>query len=158
MIEEDNLIRLALARPAFGLDVDLSLPARGITVLFGPSGSGKTTLLRCIAGLDRAKNALIRISGQVWQDDQRDVFLPPWRRPLGYVFQEASLFDHLDVSGNLQYAQRRSGGCEPGNSLEAVIELLGIGALLKHHTHQLSGGARQRVAIARSLANQPRLL
>jgi molybdate transport system ATP-binding protein len=152
-----NLIRLALARSAFTLDVDLVLPASGITVLFGASGSGKTTLLRCVAGLERGRNALVRLGAQVWQDDSQAIFLPTWRRPLGYVFQEASLFEHLDVRGNLEYGQARSGG-DAQTALEQTIELLGIGALMQRRTHQLSGGERQRVAIARALVTQPRLL
>jgi molybdate transport system ATP-binding protein len=162
----DNTLRLSLVRPAFTLDVDVTLPARGITVLFGASGSGKTTLLRCVAGLERAPNAVVQIAGEVWQDERAGVFLPVWRRPLGYVFQEASLFDHLDVRGNLDYGLKRAGGSAPwrapsGELLaarDAAVELLGIGALLKRRTHQLSGGERQRVAIARALAMQPRLL
>jgi len=155
--DSENLIRLLLARPPFELNIDIALPQRGITALFGASGSGKTTLLRCVAGLERPQSAMVRIAGQVWQDDQ-DVFLPAWRRPLGYVFQEASLFDHLDVRGNLEYGLKRSGAGEQPIALDAAIELLGIGALLKRRTHELSGGERQRVAIARALATQPRLL
>jgi len=151
-------IRLALTRPAFQLSVDLTLPARGITVLFGPSGSGKTTVLRCVAGLERAGQALVRIAGEVWQDEAQRVFLPTWRRPLGYVFQEASLFEHLDVRGNLAYGLRRADPGAPALALDAVVELLGIGALMARRPHQLSGGERQRVAIARALATRPRLL
>jgi molybdate transport system ATP-binding protein len=147
--ETENTIRLSLARPEFMLDVDLALPARGITVLFGASGSGKTTLLRCVAGLERAPNALVQIAGEVWQDERVGVFLPVWRRPLGYVFQEASLFDHLDVRGNLDYGLKRASGAAPWSAApgellaarDAAVELLGIGALLNRRTHQLSGGA-----------------
>jgi len=154
---QDNRIRLALARPAFRLQVDLALPASGITVLFGASGSGKTTLLRCVAGLERAGDAVVTIGGQTWQDERQGVFLPTWQRPLGYVFQEASLFDHLDVQANLDFGRKRV----PGGgaiALDAVIGLLGIAHLLQRRTHELSGGERQRVAIARALATQPRLL
>ena len=158
MSERDNTVRLVLERPGFSLDVDLALPAHGITVLFGVSGSGKTTLLRCVAGLERARSARVQIAGEVWQDDTQGVFLPPWRRPLGYVFQEASLFDHLDVRGNLEYGVRRAGLTVQPNTLEAAIELLGIGGLLTRRTDALSGGERQRVAIARALAMQPRML
>lgn len=154
----DNHIRLAMARPEFRLEVDLALPARGITVLFGPSGSGKTTLLRCVAGLERAASAMVRIGGQDWQDESRSLFLAPWRRPLGYVFQEASLFDHLSVQGNLDYGRKRAGAGAADIPLDGVIALLGIGHLLARRTHELSGGERQRVAIARALATQPRLL
>jgi molybdate transport system ATP-binding protein len=158
MNQERNIVRLALRRPAFTLDVDLALPAHGITVLFGASGCGKTTLLRCVAGLERPSQARIRVAGELWHDAAQQFFLPPWRRPLGYVFQESSLFDHLDVRRNLEYGVRRAGSGRPPAGLDAAIELLGIGALLERRTHQLSGGERQRVAIARALAMQPSLL
>ena len=150
-------LRLQLARPAFMLDVDLTLPARGITGVFGPSGCGKTTLLRCVAGLERARHARVAIEGDIWQDEAQGRFLPTWQRPLGYVFQEASLFDHLDVRGNLAFGQRRARG---GNAipLDHAVDLLGIAPLLSRRPHQLSGGERQRVALARALATQPRLL
>jgi molybdate transport system ATP-binding protein len=158
MSTTENLVRLTLTRPAFALQVDLALPARGITVLYGASGCGKTTLLRCVAGLERGQDSVVRIGDQLWQDDSQGIFVAPWRRPLGYVFQEASLFDHLDVRGNLAYGRRRAGPQTPGIALEDVIELLGIGHLLRRRTQQLSGGERQRVAIARALACQPRIL
>jgi molybdate transport system ATP-binding protein len=152
---EPLLLRVRLPRPGFMLDVDLRLPGAGITAIFGPSGSGKTTLLRCVAGLERAPDAHIAIGGETWQDSAQGRFVPTHRRPLGYVFQEASLFDHLDVRGNLAFAQRRSGAREP---LEPLMELLGIAALLDRKPFQLSGGERQRVAIARALATAPRIL
>jgi molybdate transport system ATP-binding protein len=146
-------IRVVLPRAGFTLDVDIALPAQGITGVFGPSGCGKTTLLRCVAGLERPDPAVVRIAGETWQDEA--VFVPPWRRAVGYVFQEASLFDHLDVRGNLEYARRRSGA--PA-SLDPAVDLLGIGTLLDRAPATLSGGERQRVAIARALASAPRLL
>ena len=147
--------RFLLARPGFTLDVDLDLPARGVTALFGPSGSGKTTLLRCLAGLERAPRAFLSVGGEIWQDDTR--WLPTHQRPLGYVFQEASLFAHLTVLGNLRYGMRRTGEA-PRVSLEHAIELLGIRHLLERRPERLSGGELQRVAIARALALSPRLL
>ena len=147
--------RFLLERPGFTLDVDLDLPARGVTALFGPSGSGKTTLLRCLAGLERAPRAFLSVGGEIWQDDTR--WLPTHQRPLGYVFQEASLFAHLTVLGNLRYGMRRTGEA-PRVSLEHAIELLGIGHLLERRPERLSGGELQRVAIARVLALSPRLL
>ncbi|HEX6735124.1 MAG TPA: molybdenum ABC transporter ATP-binding protein, partial [Azonexus sp.] len=146
--------RFRLDWPGFALDVDLTLPGRGVTALFGPSGSGKTTLLRCIAGLERAPHGRVAFNGQVWQDDAS--WLPTHRRPLGYVFQEASLFPHLDVLGNLRYGLKRSGARPAG--LEQAIELLGIGHLLKRRPDTLSGGERQRVGIARALAVGPEIL
>lgn len=152
-------IRLSLPRADFPLDVDLNLPGSGITVLFGASGSGKTSLLRCVAGLERAASgALVSMAGEVWQDDRVGIFLPTWQRPLGYVFQEASLFEHLSVRGNLDFGQQRVKSTAAKASLDAAIDLLGIASLLTRATHQLSGGERQRVAIARALATQPRLL
>jgi molybdate transport system ATP-binding protein len=149
-------LRVRLPRGGFTLDVDLQLPASGITAIFGPSGSGKTTLLRCVAGLEQAAEARVAIGDAVWQDSTRGIFLPTHRRPLGYVFQEASLFDHLDVCGNLAFGAKRAGA--PPQALEPLVDLLGIAALLARRPHQLSGGERQRVAIARALATQPRVL
>jgi molybdate transport system ATP-binding protein len=151
-------IRLQVARDDFELAVDLELPATGITVLFGASGSGKTTVLRCVAGLERACKGLVQIGPEVWQDDDARVFLPTWQRPLGYVFQEASLFEHLTVRDNMQYGLKRAGSREAGQVLDSAIRLLGIERLLDRAPAQLSGGERQRVAIARALATQPRLL
>ncbi|MDP3617733.1 MAG: molybdenum ABC transporter ATP-binding protein, partial [Rhodoferax sp.] len=147
--------RFHLNWPGFTLDVDLDLPARGVTALFGHSGSGKTTLLRCIAGLERAPQGRLAIDGDIWQDEGH--WRPTHKRPLGYVFQEASLFPHLTVMGNLRYGLRRTSGARQV-SLEQAIELLGIGPLLERKPDRLSGGERQRVGMARALALSPRLL
>ncbi len=149
--------RLALQRPGFALDVDLHLPGRGVTALFGPSGCGKTTLLRCLAGLEQAAGEL-HVNGATWQDAHQ--WLPAHCRPLGYVFQEASLFPHLSVMGNLQYGQRRSSGAKRIDriDLDHAIALLGIEPLLDRKPDLLSGGERQRVGIARALATHPQLL
>jgi len=98
LIEAD----LQLARPGFSLNVNLRLPGRGVSVLLGPSGCGKTTVLRGMAGLSRAQGR-VSVGGQVWQDDATGAWQPVHRRPIGMVFQEASLFAHLDVKGNLLY-------------------------------------------------------
>ena len=144
-----------LSRTGFTLDVELGLPGQGICALFGHSGSGKTTLLRCIAGLERAPQGRLAVAGEVWQDADR--WLPTHARPIGYVFQEASLFPHLNVMGNLRYGLRRS-GTTPGAGMEHAIDLLGIRHLLDREPGRLSGGERQRVSIARALAVNPRLL
>ncbi|MFZ5567366.1 MAG: molybdenum ABC transporter ATP-binding protein [Pseudomonadota bacterium] len=157
-MSDEFQVRLTLPRADFDLQVDLQLPARGITVLFGASGSGKTSVLRCVAGLERARAARVVVAGEVWQDDATGVFLPTHRRALGYVFQEASLFDHLDVRANLHYGLRRARAPGAELTLHTAVQLLGIGDLLQRRTHQLSGGERQRVAIARALATSPRLL
>lgn len=151
-------LRLTLARKDFELNVDLALPSTGITVLFGPSGSGKTTLLRCVAGLERPAKGLVRLGSELWQDDTRGVYVPIWQRDLGFVFQEASLFEHLKVQDNLVYGLKRSKKPGAQQALARAIELLGIGHLLHRDSAHLSGGEKQRVAIARALATQPRLL
>jgi molybdate transport system ATP-binding protein len=148
--------RFRLVYPEFTLDVDLNLPGLGVTALFGHSGSGKTTLLRLIAGLARAPDGYLVTQGEIWQDGT--TFLPTHHRPLGYVFQEASLFPHLSARGNLEYGMKRAAECLDRGALDHVIDLLGIGRLLERRPHQLSGGERQRVAIARALAVKPRLL
>lgn len=147
---------LRVERGGFSLDVTLRLPGRGVTGLFGPSGCGKTTLLRAIAGLDRAAQGTLSINGETWQGP--NLFVPTHRRALGFVFQEASLFPHLDVNGNLNYGLRRIPRRDRRVALADAIELLGIGHLLSRRPDQLSGGERQRVAIARALATSPRLL
>ncbi len=150
-------IALRLPRHGFTLDVQLQLPARGFTALYGPSGCGKTTVLRAIAGLERAAGH-VRIGPQVWQDDARRTWLPTHRRALGYVFQEASLFAHLNVQGNLEFGLQRTPPARRKVALEQVVGLLGIGHLLQRSSSTLSGGERQRVAIARALATSPQLL
>jgi molybdate transport system ATP-binding protein len=156
-------VRFRVDWPGFSLEVDEQLPARGVTALFGHSGSGKTTLLRCIAGLERTGQGRLGFNGEIWQD--ADTWVPTHRRPIGYVFQEASLFPHLSVLGNLRYGQKRSRGWGARAdvrtarfSLEQAVELLGIGHLLARRPAALSGGERQRVGIARALAVSPRLL
>lgn len=149
-------IRLNLKRGKFNLAADLQLPGHGITALFGPSGSGKTTLLRAVAGLERAPDAFIRINGEIWQDGA--YFKPVHERALGYVFQEASLFAHLCVRGNLEYGQKRIPAAQRRIKLEHAVELLGIGHLLERRPDTLSGGERQRIAIARALLASPTLL
>ncbi len=148
--------RFRIERIDFLLDVDLNLPIRGITGIFGPSGCGKTTLLRALAGLERCDTGYLRVGDDLWQDN--GYFLPTHRRALGYVFQEASLFTHLNVMRNLQYGLRRLDRHRHRVSLDAAIQLLGIGHLLERNAGELSGGERQRVAIARALAVSPRLL
>jgi molybdate transport system ATP-binding protein len=147
-----------LDRGGFALDVRLALPGHGVTALFGPSGSGKTTCLRVLAGLERQARAEVVVAGQTWQDSARGVFVPPHRRALGVVFQEASLFDHLTVEGNLRFGFDRTPAALRRHDWRHGLELLGIGHLLQRRPHELSGGERQRVAIARALAASPQLL
>lgn len=145
-----------MQRGEFSLACDFVLPGTGISALFGPSGCGKTTLLRAIAGLDYYPGGFLRNGKQTWQDKQ--TFLPAWKRPIGYVFQEASLFPHLNTLQNIEYGYRRVPEAERLIKLEQVVEWLGLDDLLQRRPEHLSGGERQRVAIARALAVSPKLL
>ena len=153
-----NVIRaqFKMQLDSFALDADFDAPATGVTALFGPSGSGKTTLLRCIAGLERAAGSL-RVNGETWKDDK--IFMPVHKRPLGYVYQEASLFPHLSVRANLEYGYKRIAPAERKVQLEQVVEWLGLSHLMaRGDVVSLSGGERQRVAIGRALLTSPRIL
>lgn len=148
-------LTLQLDYRQFALDLDLQLPGRGVTALFGHSGSGKTTCLRCIAGLERAGRGRIQVNDELWQDSQRKLFVPPHKRSLGYVFQEASLFPHLSVQANLEFGLRRIPKPQRRVDMIQATELLGIGHLLQRHPQHLSGGERQRIGIARALLTSP---
>ena len=148
--------RFDLTLGAFRLAAAFTAPARGVTALFGPSGSGKTTLLRCIAGLEHAPGGRLVVNGTVWQDAAHS--LPTHRRPLGYVFQEASLFPHLSVRANLEYGRRRVPVAAHKVAFDQAVALLGLAPLLARDPARLSGGERQRVAIARALLTSPQLL
>ena len=145
-------------RKDFSLDLDLTLPGRGVSALFGPSGSGKTTCLRAMAGLERAPDGLFALGDTVWQNEANGIFVPTHRRALGMVFQEASLFAHLSVRRNMEFGQKRALTATSAFTLSEVSELLGIGHLLERMPAQLSGGERQRVAIARALLAAPQVL
>jgi molybdate transport system ATP-binding protein len=149
-------VNLNTQRGEFELDIDIGIPIESVTALFGPSGSGKTSILRAIAGLDRHADAVISFASLTWQDKQ--VFEPAHRRRIGYVFQEASLFEHLDVLGNIQYGEKRAGDAPPGLNTHTAIDVLGLSPLLDRKPGTLSGGERQRVAIGRAIAHNPQLL
>lgn len=153
-------IEVALAGQlgAFQVKVDLRLPSSGITALFGPSGCGKTTILRCISGLQHLPGR-IAIGADVWQESDAGMFEAPYKRHVGYVFQEASLFPHLSVRDNLLFGARRATAPNKAPiALDDIVALLGIGHLLDRSTAALSGGERQRVAVGRALLAAPRIL
>ena len=147
--------KIKIQLESFMLDANFSIPDRGITVVFGPSGSGKTTLLRAIAGLEKSDKGFLKIGDSVWQKGED--FLATHKRQIGYVFQDAALFDHLDVKGNLNFVIKRAIGLKE-DFIESIHNLLEIKTLLNRKTTQLSGGERQRVAIARALLTNPKIL
>lgn len=150
--------QLAVNRSDFQLNVELTLPGSGVSALFGPSGSGKTTCLRAMAGLERLPGSTFIVGETVWQDESQGIFIPSHLREIGYVFQEASLFPHLNVQQNLDFGQKRVKPELRQIQQQDVVALLGIEHLLKRLPSALSGGERQRVAIARALLTSPKLL
>jgi molybdate transport system ATP-binding protein len=144
-------------RGSFSLDAVFELPTPGVVALFGRSGCGKSTLVNVIAGLLDPDAGRVALDDQVLLDTGRRLYVPPERRRIGYVFQDARLFPHLSVVANLKFAEARA----PAHhyvTLDAVAGLLDLGSLMNRRTHQLSGGERQRVAIGRALLSQPNLL
>ncbi len=142
--------------PGFEFDIKFEAPGRGVTALFGPSGAGKSTVLAIAAGLLRPEQCHFGIDGVVLADSESDLWLPPERRRVGLVFQDARLFPHMPVDANLRYGLRRR--TAKTIEFDTVVELLGLAALLARRPHTLSGGERQRVAIGRALLSQPHLL
>lgn len=141
---------LNINRQSFNVQAKLELPAQGITAIMGASGSGKTSVLRTLAGLERHDDSTVVFNQQCWQDP--NTFIATHRRRVGYVFQEPSLFSHLNVDQNLRF------GASADVDLQALIELFELTALLPRAVANLSGGEQQRVAIVRALAAKPQLL
>ena len=150
-------IDIRLRRGRFERDVRIVEDAR-VLALAGPSGAGKTSVLNAIAGLVRPVSGRIVIDGRTLFDSTAGIDVPTHRRRIGYVFQDARLFPHRDVRGNLRYGRHGARRGPETFSLEAVVELLGIGALLDRRPANLSGGEAQRVAIGRALLSQPAIL
>jgi molybdate transport system ATP-binding protein len=139
---------------ALNLKVQATLPNQGITAIFGLSGAGKTSLINAIAGLTRLQQGRIVLNGRTLADTACGVCLPPEQRRIGYVFQDARLFPHYRVRGNLHYGMAASMRGQFAN----IVELLGIGPLLNRLPLTLSGGEQQRVAIGRAVLSAPDLL
>ena len=135
-------------------DIDLHLPAQGITAIFGRSGSGKSSLINAIAGLTTPSNGVIKVGQQVLFDSHRKIDVPTHRREIGYVFQNSRLFPHYKVKKNLLYGVRQF----DKQHFDQIVELLALKPLLQRYPNQLSGGEKQRVAIGRALLSKPRLL
>lgn len=141
----------------FAIDARFESAGR-LTALFGPSGSGKTTLINLIAGLIRPTKGRIAVDGRVLVDTDAGIFVPKHKRRIGMVFQDARLFPHMSVAGNLRYGRWFTPAAERYADMDAVVELLGIGPLLDRRPAKLSGGEKQRVAIGRALLASPKLL
>lgn len=150
-------IDIQLPRDRFVLSVGESLDTDAIWAIMGRSGCGKTSLLRTIAGLEGHARGRLQFNGDVWQDSEKGIWVPPEQRGIGYIFQEARLFPHLDVMENLQFALKRARTVAMP-SLSEVVEQLDIVHLLGRSVDKLSGGEKQRVAIARTLLSGSRLL
>jgi molybdate transport system ATP-binding protein len=147
----------ATGTPAFNLQITQEF-APGITVLFGPSGSGKSTALDCIAGLQSPDAGRIQLGEEVFFDADRKIFLPPERRQIAYVFQSLALFPHLSVAANVAYGLSRVSKTEQEDRVNRILHLFHIEGLRLRKPTELSGGEKQRVALARSLVTQPRVL
>ena len=147
---------LVLDRKDFRLEASLDVRLSGVTAVFGPSGCGKTTFLRAVAGLEREPRGRIAFDGTVWQDDR--TFVAARERRAGLVFQDARLFSHLTVRGNILYGHRRTPKDERMFQPETVVRLMDLEPLLGRRVSSLSGGERQRVSFARAVLANPRLL
>jgi molybdate transport system ATP-binding protein len=150
------VFRLRHRFPTIDMDMAFEVPSAGVTMLFGPSGCGKSTVINAAAGLFRPDECHLSIDGRVLVDTRSGVWLPPERRRVGLVFQDAKLFPHMSVETNLRFGMRRTA---PGPiEFDEVVDLLGIRHLLARRPKTLSGGECQRVAIGRGLLAQPHLL
>ena len=151
--------KFRLRHPGFELALAHDMALAGITALFGHSGSGKTTALRVLAGLEKGADGWVSYDGEPWQTPApENVFVPPHARAIGYTFQDARLFPHLSVKGNLDFAANRASLRENGTDFETVVGRLDLEDLLTRRPQSLSGGERQRVAVARALLTKPRLM
>jgi molybdate transport system ATP-binding protein len=153
------MLRVDVAKRLGEFSLEASFESEGrVTGLFGASGAGKSSLVNMIAGLLRPDRGTIAIDGETLDDTSKGIHVPPWRRRIGYVFQDARLFPHLDVRQNLDYGRRMNGLPDDAEQKKRVTALLDIGHLLDRRPGKLSGGERQRVALGRALLSKPRLL
>jgi len=153
------MLRVDVTKKLGEFSIEATFESEGrVTGLFGASGAGKTSLVNMIAGLLRPDRGTIAIDGELLDDTEKGIHVPTWRRRIGYVFQDARLFPHLDVRQNLDYGRRMNALADDPDQRKRVTDLLDIGQLLDRRPGKLSGGERQRVALGRALLAKPRLL
>ena len=153
------MLRVDIAKQLGEFSLEAAFTSEGrVTGLFGASGAGKSSLINIIAGLLKPDRGVVILDGETLDDTSAHVHVPPHRRRIGYVFQDARLFPHLDVRQNLDYGRRMNRLADDPAQRKRVIDLLDIGSLLRRRPGQLSGGERQRVAFGRALLSKPRLL
>src|SRR5258705_6275469 len=156
---ELTMLRVDITKQLGEFSLEASFESQGrVTGLFGASGAGKTSLINMIAGLLKPDRGVISLDGETLDDTDARVHVPPHRRRIGYVFQDARLFPHLDVAQNLDYGRRMNGLADDPAQRSRITDLLDIGGLLNRRPGQLSGGERQRTALGRALVSEPRLL
>lgn len=130
----------------------------GLCCIYGPTGSGKTTFLRSLAGLEKKSVGKVIYKNEVWQDSEKNIFVPAYERDVAYVFQDARIFDHLNVLDNILFGPKMAGLKNINRELNHLIDFFKLRPLLQRYPAKLSGGEKQKVAIARSLMRRPALL
>lgn len=153
------MLRVDVTKQLGEFSLEAAFESQGrVTGLFGASGAGKSSLINIIAGLLRPDRGIVTLDAEVLDDTSKGIHVPPHKRRIGYVFQDARLFPHLDVRQNFDYGRRMNGLPVDSTQQKRVTDLLDIGHLLDRRPGQLSGGERQRVALGRALLSKPRLL
>ncbi len=150
-------VKIQKKLPSFTLEIDFEV-GNEIFIMVGPSGAGKTTILQCIAGLQTPNQGEIRIKDKILYSSREKIDLPVRKRRIGYVFQDYALFPHMTVEKNVLYGQPKETKSEKALSIEEILEMLKISHLAKRYPREISGGEKQRTALARALMTEPELM